>query len=414
MKVSKFGGTSVASKERINKVIDIINDDSSRKYIVVSAPGKRFLGDSKLTDVLIQLAKTKDEQLIPQIIERFEPEFHDALTQNLKQRLAITDDSLRSHAIMAFGEFGNAYQIAQLSNIPFVDASELLDVALDSSILPTSFEKITKRLQSVNRAIIPGFYGADKNGNILTLGRGSSDLTGAYIAAAMNASEYENFTDSGVCVAHPDIIGVQDVIETMTYKELRNLSFGGFSIFHPRSMLPLIEKNIPIHIRSTANYPQPGTVVQSSKNASHIITGIAYEDGYTGVNVNMVGIHETVGIMARICDMFTQHNVSIDFTPTGIDDITVVARNVPKTLLDELQGVFPSVQIDTTLGCIVVAGEGLKGNRGSAAKIQDALSTHNIRFISHGIDESCIIYGISANEGKSAVKKLYETFLKLD
>lgn len=410
MYVSKFGGTSVADKQSIEQVIQIMLDDPNRKYVVVSAPGKRFKDDVKVTDNLINLINKEDKTLIEEIITRFEPDYRDFLKQELVKRSNLKNEIQRQEAILAFGEYANAYQIASIANVPFVDSFSLLDLDQNKNISSSSIEKIKQNLLKHEKAIIPGFYGKGPNNKILTMGRGSSDLTGAFIASALNASIYENFTDSGVCVAHPDIIGKKHLIKNMTYKELRNLSFGGFSIFHPRSMLPLVKEKIPIHIRSTKEYPNKGTIVSSTKGKSKLITGIAYEDNYTAININLLGIHEQVGMMADILDIFAKNNVSVDFTPTGIDDITVVARNVTKQTLLDLKKQPYKIDIYKDIGCIIVAGEGLKNKRGGAAKIQAALTDYNLKFITHGIDESCIIYGVDSSKGKQAVQKLYQEF----
>ena len=410
MYVSKFGGTSVADKKSIELVLEIIKDDPKRKYIVVSAPGKRFKEDTKITDNLIELTHNEDEKLLEQIINRFEPSNKEFLRKELIRRTNLKQENQRNEAILAFGEYANAYQIASMAGISFVDSFELLDLDENRNILPSSIQKIKQNLLKHKKAIIPGFYGKGPKNQILTMGRGSSDLSGAFIASALNADIYENFTDSGVCVAHPDIIKKQHLIKNMTYKELRNLSFGGFSIFHPRSMLPLIDAQIPIHIRSTKNYPEQGTIISSTKGESKLITGIAYEDNYTAININLLGIHEQIGVMANILNIFAKNNISVDFTPTGIDDITIVARNMSDKALQELNTQPYKVDVYKNIGCIVVAGEGLKNNRGSAARIQAALTDYNLKFISHGIEESCIIYGLDSINGKQAVQKLYQEF----
>ncbi len=410
MIVSKFGGSSVADRDKIKHAISIIADDSQRKYIIVSAPGKRFANDTKVTKLLEAIPDTYEPNHIQKIIERFEPQFQKTLQETLEERLKIKDEFNRKQAILAFGEYANAFQIAKLSEIEFVDATELLDVSSDNKILASSIGKITKRLKNVQKAIIPGFYGRGENGMIQTLGTGTSDLTGAYIAAALNADIYENFTDSSVFAAHPDIISNPKIISHMTYHELRNLSFGGFSIFEARSMIPLSQKNIPIHIRSTKNYPEQGTFVHNKHKSHSLLTGIAYQKGYTAININTMGIHEEVGIITDIARAFSDYNASFDFVPAGIDDITIVSRNVPKQTIKRLQKKFDSVEVIPNIGCIVVAGEGLRGKRGSAAEIQKELSAVNIRFISQGLDESCIVYGVNENDGEAAVNQLYQVF----
>ncbi len=434
MLVAKYGGSSIASKNDIENIKKITKDNPLRRIIVVSAPGKRYSEDIKVTDLLIDLAKTKNKSTANKIVERYKQIWpgtnSDELRKNLRKRMR--QQGLNSDAYLdslkAFGEESSAKALAKAMNAEYVDPKDFLVLSSDfgnAKVLPESYDKIRKLSDRKRILVLPGFYGYTKDGRIATMNRGGSDLTGAVVAAGLCASLYENFTDvNGIFAADPHIIRNPKKIKELTYHEMRDLAYLG-SKLHPESIIPVANKNIPIHIRSVADYPKDGTHVVSERivDPKHPIVGIAYQPGFCSFDICQLGLHERVGVLRNIAEVFEKNKLSIEYIPSAIDDISVIVRNRQfdgKKIIDIMNEINKSVgdgtkvTLEEKIGCLVVAGKGLRGQRGISAEIQGKLARAgvNIEFISQGSQERCIIYGISEQDGPNALNALYDEYIR--
>lgn len=434
--ISKYGGSSITSREDIARIVRITADDQRRKLIVVSAPGKRFSDDVKVTDMLITLARTRDCDLADKVLSRYQElcpgedikHLHDLLDQRLRQDLgneAYTD------SLKAFGEEASANLLARALNATYVDPRDILLVSGsfgDSRILPESGELIRQKIRGNGIFVVPGFYGYTKEGRIATFSRGGSDVTGAYLAASLDAILYENFTDrEGIFATDPDLIKNPVKIKELTFEEMRDLSYSGFTIYHQAAMEPVARKRIPVHVRSTYGYPTEGTYIVDDRisDPEKPIVGIAYMNGFCSFDIERFGLNEEMGVARRILQVFEDENLSIEFMPSAIDDISVVLkegqlgnRNVNsigklKNKLHAVVGENASINFQEHLGCLVVAGKGLKGRRGISAGIQLTLAEAgiNLKFISQGPRERCIVYGIEDSDKVRAVNAVYGKYI---
>lgn len=439
--VCKFGGSSITNKEDVERIKRISDDDRRRRILVVSAPGKRNDNDRKVTDLLISLAEemraparnSKTNQTADEIVSRYHAltskttlDLNGELLRRTKQDLSggMYLDSMKS-----FGEEACAKVVAEALDAEYVDPKDLFVVTPDfgnARILPPSEQLIQKRLSSLERlCVVPGFYGYTEDGQIATFSRGGSDLTGAYIAAVLAASFYENYSDiPGILAADPRMVPNPKKIETLTFKEMRDLAYLG-SKLHPEAIAPCAKKGIPIHIRETAGYPAEGTyVVQERMSDPHCpIVGVAYQGGFSSFDIVQFGLNEEVGVLRRILQVFEDRKISVEYVPGAIDDISIIARDDHlrkqsiTSIISQVQsavGHGTEVTFKEHLGCLVVAGKGLRGNKGISASIQLTLADAgvNIIFISQGSEERCIIYGIHDIDHKKAVSAVYDKYLR--
>ena len=373
--ISKFGGSSITCTDDIKTIDQIIEDDPRRKYLVISAPGKRFPEDIKVTQLLVQLAGTKNKKdLIERISERYQEIYPNCSTAVAEKLTVRVNQKLKPAAYMAslkaFGEEMNARLLAKELNAKFIDPKEFLLVTNDyanAKILTDSYKQIAKLKQTDINCIIPGFYGYTKNEEIATFSFGGSDLTGSIFAKGLNVTTYENFTDCPIYAADPRIVNEPKKVEEITYKELRDLSYSGFNIFHQDAVMPLEDTSIPIHIRSTRNYPESGTMVVKERisNLEEPIVGVAYKDGFCSFSISKSGLNGEQGILARIINVFSDNKIPIEFVPTGIDDISVIVTQEKITNLNhiysQLQEATNNAEISfkENLGSLVVAGKGI-------------------------------------------------------
>lgn len=426
----------VAKYETVQKIKKrIIAGDSRRRVVVVSAPGKRSPDDRKVTDMLIELAKTKDDALVRAITEKYMcvcPEgdvksVEDLICQRIKQNLP---DNEYLDSMKALGEEACARFLAPFFGAEFVDVRELLRLTPDfgdAKILPESQELIRKRLSGNGLYIVPGFYGMTADGRVATLSRGGSDTTGAWVAAALDAILYENYTDiNGVRAASFEIVPDAKKIDELTFRELRDLSYSGFNVFHPEAVAPVARKGIPIHIRSTKDYPKNGTCVVADRAGDPLrpIVGVAYQNGFCAFNIEKYGLNETVGIEHDILGIFKARGMSVEHTPSGIDDFSVVLKrgqlkeagqvNHLRNDILSVAGEGASADFIDDLGIVVVAGKDLRGRRGISADVERTVADAdvNIIFTSQGVRERCMIIGVADRDGKKAVNAIYDRFLR--
>lgn len=437
LKVAKFGGSSMADAAQIRKVAAIIRADEARRVIIVSAAGKRFADDHKITDLLyLCYAHIKYgvscAEVFAQIRQRYieirdslgldtplEAEF-DALWQQMQHGISEAE-------LVSRGEYFSARILADALGFDFMDSKLWLSFALDGSIdQPASYAAL-KRLAAGRRVVIPGFYGAAPGGSILTLTRGGSDVTGALAAAALDADVYENWTDvPGILMADPRIIPDPEPIDRLTYSELRELSYIGAQVLHEQAIFPVREKNIPLNIRNTNDPAHPGTIIMrdiedSPQQSRRFITGIAGRKGYTVITLAKSGMSSTPGILRRILEIFDNANVNIEYVPSGIDSLSLVmlsAHVADKlySLLGELEKRIKPDHMKTEDDIAVVAAVGrrMAFKPGISGKIFAALGQNgvNIRMITQGPEELNIIVGVEEKDFEQAIRVLYGSFVK--
>lgn len=435
-KVVKFGGSSLADAEQFEKVGAIIRSDPSRVYVVPSAPGKRFGGDIKVTDLLYRMyyRASKDEDyddLLEKIKERYQEIIDDLKLENfsLEGEFAQIDRRMKeapnSNYAASRGEYLNGRIMAKYLGIPFIDASEVIffdEVGnLDSAKTNTV---LAKRLSETPRAVIPGFYGRGFDGHVKTFTRGGSDITGSIVARACKADVYENWTDvSGFRVADPRIINDPVGIETITYRELRELSYMGASVLHEEAIFPVRHEGIPINIRNTNRPEDDGTwIVESTcQKSGYTITGIAGKKGFCTVLISKALMNSEIGFCRKVLQAFEDSGISIEHMPSGIDTMTVVVhedefKHKEQQVVSAIHRLAEpdSVEIDSDLALIAVVGRGMKAMRGTAGRIFSALAHAqvNVRMIDQGSSELNIIVGVDNADFEPAVKAIYDIFVR--
>ncbi len=433
-KVVKFGGSSLASAEQFKKVGDIIREDSARRYVVPSAPGKRFPKDIKVTDMLYDCYEAAAggegfAEKLEKIEERYQ-EIIDGLNLDfsLEEDFAVISENFKKSVGKDYaasrGEYLNGKVMAAYLGIPFIDAAEVVrfdeDGNFDDAVTD---ELLSARLADLERAVIPGFYGAKEDGTVVTFSRGGSDITGSLVALAVHADLYENWTDvSGFLIADPRIVRNSKSIEIITYKELRELSYMGASVLHEDAIFPVRKAGIPINIRNTNAPEDKGTLIVEStcRKSKYTITGIAGTDGFAAITVEKAMMNSEVGFCRKVLQVFEENQVSIEHMPSGIDTMTIfVHKNEfeekeQKILADITKAVNPDhIELESDLALIAVVGRGMKSTRGTAGRIFSALAhAHiNVKMIDQGSSELNIIVGVRHEDFKNAIRALYEIFV---
>lgn len=446
--VCKFGGSSITTGADVDQIKRIVEDDPRRRVVVVSAPGRRDKRDAKVTDLLIKLAEAADESVIGRIVEKYRAihpgQTIDEIEALLRRRLADgLQGEARLDALKAVGEEGCARLLARAAGFEYVDPRELLLVSPDygdARILPQSEEMICRRLAGRDKVfVVPGFYGYSEAGRITTFSRGGSDLTGAYIAGALGAEVYENYTDTdGVYSASPAFVPEPKRIGTMTFDELRDLAYSGFNVFHDEAIRPVRRRQVTVHVRNTRAYPAQGTYIVHDRKSDPAkpIIGVAYRGGLCSFDISIDNFNSMVGVGDAILAVLAAEGLSVEFITTGIDDLAVIVRedqisDRPEAVDDirkklrlailraaernamHLQDYDVSIVYQSHLGSLVVAGKDLKVHRGIAAKVQLVLAEAGIdvQFMSQGPGERCIIYGIDVSDGAKAVRGIYDKFI---
>jgi len=434
IKVAKFGGSSVADGIQLTKTKQIIEADPDRKYIVVSAPGKRFEGDSKITD-LLYLCKTHAEhnlpydQLFQVIADRFMAvQLNLDIDVNLHEHFDVIKENLKKGCsadyIASRGEYLNAVLIAAFLGYDFVDAEGLIQFDGKGRLLQKETdEALRAELAKHERAVIPGFYGTNvKDGSIKTFSRGGSDVTGSLVARAVGADIYENWTDvSGFLMADPRIVKNPKPIHKISYLELRELSYMGASVLHEDAIFPARMANIPINIRNTNKPEDPGTIITAEPDAenTNVITGIAGSKDFTVIAIYKNMLAGERGFIRRILSILEDFDMSIEHVPTGIDTISIVLSN--KTLDGRLDEVMDAIEKQVSpdrmeafedIAMIATVGHGMSRRPGTSATLFTALAQAdvNIRMIDQGSSELNIIVGVQNKDFNKAIKAIYEAF----
>lgn len=433
-KVVKFGGSSLASAQQFKKVGDIIRSDEARKYVVPSAPGKRFDGDTKVTDMLYQCYAVAQEgkkfdDLLKKIKERYDEIISGlGLSLSLEEEFKVIKEQFKAKAGSDYaasrGEYLNGIIMANYLGYEFIDSATVIFFKEDGTFDADKTNQVLgKRLENVERAVIPGFYGAYENGVVKTFSRGGSDVTGSIVAKAVRADLYENWTDvSGFLVADPRIIDNPEVIQTITYKELRELSYMGATVLHEDAIFPVRKEGIPINIKNTNAPEDPGTMIVEStcKLPKYTITGIAGKKGFVSVNIEKDMMNSEIGFGRRVLQAFEDHGISFEHVPSGIDTMTVFVHQEEfegkeQQVLAEIHRLTQpdSIDIEPNLGLIAVVGRGMKSNRGTAARIFAALAhvNVNVKMIDQGSSELNIIIGVDNRDFEAAIKAIYDIFV---
>lgn len=433
-KVVKFGGSSLASAEQFEKVGNIIHADKERKFVVPSAPGKRDANDTKVTDMLYgcyDLAEAgKDFKAQLQAIKVRYQEIIDglALKISLEEEFKTIEKDFKAKAGRDYaasrGEYLNGIIMAAYLGFEFIDAAEVIrfkeNGEFDSEV---TNELMRERLTSLEAAVIPGFYGARADGTVKTFSRGGSDITGSIVARAVKADVYENWTDvSGILIADPRIIYKPEGIETVTYKELRELSYMGFNVLHEDAIFPVRREGIPINIRNTNAPEDEGTwIVESTcQKPKYVITGIAGKKGFCAVNIEKDSMNSEVGFGRKVLQVFEDNGISFEHVPSGIDTMTVFVHQDEFMHKEQkvVSGIHrladpDTIEIEADLALIAVVGRGMKSTRGTAGRIFSALahSNINVKMIDQGSSELNIIIGVANADFETAIKAIYDIFV---
>ena len=434
-KVVKFGGSSLASAEQFKKVGAIISADESRVYVVPSAPGKRFPEDTKVTDMLLHVYETaKAGEDITEEMKAIKARYDEIITG-----LALKDFSLdkdfeeitkklvenpQVDYAASRGEFLNGKIMAAYLGVEFIDAAEVIFFNAEGNLNSYKTEKVlSERLSKAPRAVVPGFYGLGKDGNVKTFSRGGSDVTGSIVAQASQADVYENWTDvSGFLVADPRIVENPKPIAIITYKELRELSYMGASVLHESAIFPVRKEGIPINIRNTNAPEDKGTMIVETTCSipECIITGIAGKKGFVAINIDKDMMNSEIGFGRKVLQVFEDNGISFEHMPSGIDTMTVIVHQdefvekEQKVLAELHRAVNPdSIELESNLSLIAVVGRGMKNSGGNAANVISALSNAkiNVKMIDQGSSELNIIVGVRNRYFEAAIRAIYDVFI---
>jgi len=448
MKVAKFGGTSLANAEQIKKVCDIVLSDSDRRVVVVSAPGKRDKDDTKVTDLLIACAEQhlstgKAAAELDAVVQRYKDiaddlnlgnEIVDEIRSDLENRLKLNTShkGMFMDAMKAAGEDNSAKLVAAYLNsigkkaqyVSPKEAGLLMSSEFgNAQVLPESFKNL-KKLNDIEGIIIfPGFFGYTIEGNVATFPRGGSDITGSILAAALKVDLYENFTDvDAVYAAHPGIVNTPVAISELTYREMRELSYAGFSVLHEDTLVPVFMAGVPVCIKNTNNPTAPGTRICLTRDYSpnHVV-GIASDGGFCCIYVSKFMMNREIGFGRKLLQVLEEEGISYEHTPSGIDNISVIlkqnqfkTKDVEQKVLNRIKDELncDDVSIDHDLAIVIIVGEGMKNTVGTAARATSALAKASIslEMINQGSSEVTMMFGVKQAESKKAVISLYNEF----
>lgn len=435
LKVLKFGGSSLADADHFRRVAKIIKSDPDRRYVVVSAPGKRFSSDIKVTDLLYKCYSIAiDEGDITDVFEEIKGRYN-SIINDLGIDIDLTEyyekiktsllHSTGRDYIASRGEYLNAMILAKYLGYSFVDAKKIIFFNEDGSFNAEKTDEVVREyLSKHERAVIPGFYGSMPNGTIKTFTRGGSDITGSIVSRAMSASLYENWTDvSGVLMADPRIIDNPKAIDVITYRELREMSYMGATVLHEDAIFPVRYSKIPIIIRNTNDPEGEGTMIVSSTDIpnNNIVTGIAGKTGFSTITVEKDMLKSDLSFARRTIQVIEECEIPFEHFPSGIDTMTLVVSTemLEKKRADVISGICKKVNpdnvfIEDNLSLIAVVGRGMIKAKGTAARVFTSLASSNInvRMIDQGSSELNIIIGVESSDYVAAIKAIYNEFVK--
>lgn len=450
MKVIKFGGSSLASAKQLTKVLNIVKSDSNRRFVVVSAPGKRDANDTKVTDALIKYynAYTSGQDVTEVqnwIIKRYQSIVNELnLGSTIMKKISDAIKHLANEPIegndflydtfLAAGEDNNAKLIAEYFSKNGVPARYIhpkqAGIIVTSEpgnarILPSSYDKLENLRDYQEVLVIPGFFGTTVDNQICTFSRGGSDITGSIVAAGVKADLYENFTDvDGIFAAHPGVVHKPHSIPELTYKEMRELAYAGFSVLHDEALIPAYRGKIPLVIKNTNNPSHPGTKIVLAHEGMEVpVVGIAGDDNFVSINISKYLMNREVGFGRKVLQILEDLNIRWEHMPTGIDDMSIVLRERELTPIKEQEIItqltrkleVDEVNIQRGLSIIMIVGENMKSHIGVTASATKALSDQhiNLAMISQGSSEVSVMFVIETAKEKEAVRALYKAFFGL-
>lgn len=447
MKVVKFGGSSLASGAQLDKVFHIVTSDPARKAVVVSAPGKRYAEDTKVTDLLIAcaeqyLATGSAPELAEAVVERYalianELQLGQSIIEKIRDDLFTLLEGDKSNpeqyldAVKASGEDNNAKLIAAYFRYKGVKAKYVnpKDAGLfvtnepgNAQVLPESYQNLYRLRERDGLIIFPGFFGFSKDGDVITFSRSGSDITGSILANGLQADLYENFTDvDAVYSVNPSFVENPKEISELTYREMRELSYAGFSVFHDEALIPAFRAGIPVQIKNTNNPSAEGTrVVSKRDNTNGPVVGIASDTGFCSIYISKYLMNREIGFGRRALQILEEHGLTYEHVPSGIDDMTIILRqgqmdaaterSVIKRIEEDLHA--DEVIVEHHLALIMVVGEAMRHNVGTTARAAKALSEAqvNIEMINQGSSEVSMMFGVKEAEERKAVQTLYQEF----
>lgn len=447
MKVVKFGGSSLSTGEQIRKVFDIVLSDPERKIVVVSAPGKRHPSDEKITDLLISCGKKildndSETEVLNEIIQRYiliakELGLHESFIVEIRTSFLQVLQNDKSNPVMflealkASGEDTNAKLIAHYFQLRGVEAHYInpKDAGLlvsnepgNAQVLPESYNRLADLSTHSGIIIFPGFFGYNEQGKVLTFSRSGSDITGSILANGAGASVYENFTDvDAVYSVNPTIIQQPKEIREVTYREMRELSYAGFSVFHEEALIPAYRAGIPVHVKNTNNPFAPGTrIVNEREQRNGPVVGIASDKGFCSIYVSKYLMNREVGFGRKLLQILESFGLSYEHSPSGIDDISIILREnqlnseIEKQIIELFKEELHAdeVKVEHGLALIMIVGEGMRQNVGTTARASKALAQAgiNIEMINQGSSEVSMMFGVKEVNEKKAVQALYQEF----
>ena len=447
MKVVKFGGSSVANAEQVSKIIGVVTADADRRIVIVSAPGKRSSDDTKVTDLLIALADTVIAGLdykaaLTAVVERYAEiqrdldlpeEVVSVIEADLRGRIETRGSNKAQFmdAMKASGEDNNAKVIAEAftkAGFPakYINPGPagmlLSDEFGNAEVLPESFEKLAALKEIDEIVIFPGFFGETKGGEVATFPRGGSDITGAILAAAVKADVYENFTDvDSVCAMDPRVIDNPPAIDCMTYREMRELSYAGFGVFHDEAIVPAVRAQIPICIKNTNNPAAPGTMVVPKRSPDErTVVGISSAPGFCSIYIDKYMMNREIGFGRRLLSILEEEGVSFEHTPSGIDNLSVIMESASisdrkeAVVVERIQNELKpdAVTVEHGLSMIMVVGEGMQYTPGLAAKATGAFfeAGVNLEMINQGASEISMMFAVKDEDREKALRALGSAF----
>ena len=434
VKVVKFGGSSLASAEQFKKVGNIIRADEDRKYVVPSAPGKRFPEDTKVTDMLYKCyAEAEAGKNIEKSLKAIEERYNEiikglGLKLSLKEQFETIKKNFEALAGKDYaasrGEYLNGIIMANYLGYEFIDAATVICFDKDGEFDSEKTNAVCEaKFANIERAVVPGFYGAMPNGKVKTFSRGGSDVTGSIVARALKADMYENWTDvSGCLVTDPRIVKNPEVIHTITYMELRELAYMGASVLHEDAIFPVRKAGIPINIRNTNRPEDDGTMIVEStcRIPAYTITGIAGKKGFVAVNIEKDMMNSEIGFGRKVLSAFEDNGISFEHMPSGIDTMTIFVHQdefqekEQEVIADINRLAKPdTIHLESDLALIAVVGRGMKSTRGTAGRLFSALAhAHiNVKMIDQGSSELNIIIGVNNEDFEDAIRAIYDIFV---
>lgn len=447
MKVVKFGGSSLATGEQVKKVFKIVTSDPERKIVVVSAPGKRYPTDEKITDLLIEFGKRhlhnqESRNILEEIIERYiliimELQLPDSFIKKIRndfmQLMSIDKNNpvMFLEAVKASGEDINAKLLAGYFQHCGVEAHYVnpKDAGLlvsnepgNAQVLPETYNRLSNLKSRLGIIIFPGFFGYNERGEILTFSRSGSDITGSVLANGVGAKIYENFTDvDAVYSVNPSLVKDPKEIEELTYREMRELSYAGFSVFHDEALIPAYRAGIPVLVKNTNNPFAAGTkIVNKREKPNGSVVGIASDTGFCSIYVSKYLMNREIGFGKKLLQILEGYGLSYEHSPSGIDDISIILREnqltakMEEQIIDSIKNELHAeeVHVEHGLALIMIVGEGMRQNVGTAARASNALASAgiNIEMINQGSSEVSMMFGVKEMNERRAVQALYHEF----